>query len=62
MHTLREVRARQMIPYKRHPELFPCGMDMGYKLNGKTRYSKKVGIRMRMFCVCVALLIYDTFT
>ena len=40
-----------MIPYKRHLELFPCGMDMGYKLHGKTRYFKKVGIRIRKFCV-----------
>jgi hypothetical protein len=46
-------QARQMIDsiYKKHPELFPSEMGMGYKLNGKTRHSRKTGIRMRKMCV-----------
>lgn len=41
--------ARQFIDgaYRRSPELFPCSMAKGYKLNGKTRQSRKSGIRMR---------------
>lgn len=30
-----------------HPELFPQGTENGYMLNGKTRMSKKLGVRMR---------------
>jgi len=33
--------------FKEHPELFPCDMSVGYKLNGKTRVSKKLGLQMR---------------
>lgn len=34
-----------------HPELFPEGMSAGYKLNGKTRISRKLGIQMRKIVV-----------
>lgn len=33
--------------YTQHPELFPLGMQQGYKLNGKTRRSKKLDLRLR---------------
>ena len=39
-----EVIKKQFNDY---PELFPKGMENGYMLNGKTRLSKKLGIRMR---------------
>jgi len=37
--------------YAKHPELFPNGMSAGYKLNGKTRVSQKLGIQMRKIVV-----------
>lgn len=33
--------------YAAYPELFPIGMDCGYMLNGYTRVSKKLGLKMR---------------
>ena len=33
--------------YEAHPELFPKEIEGGYVLNGKTRLSKKLGIKMR---------------
>ena len=33
--------------YAEYPELFPMEMSHGYKLNGKTRTSKKLNMRMR---------------
>lgn len=33
--------------YEKMPELFPKEMNLGYMLNGRTRCSKKLGIRMR---------------
>jgi hypothetical protein len=33
--------------YAKYPELFPPEMSWGYKLNGKTRKSKKMDLRMR---------------
>jgi hypothetical protein len=42
-------KAHQVIQraYAQNPELFPPGMRLGYKLNGKTRPSKKLGLRLR---------------
>lgn len=42
-------KAHQVIrrAYAQNPELFPPGMQLGYKLNGKTRPSKKLGLRLR---------------
>ena len=37
--------------YEAHPELFPQGMDLGYKLNGTTRESKKTKWRLRQIKV-----------
>ena len=34
-----------------HLELFPPEITVGYKLNGKTRVSKKLGIQMRKIMV-----------
>jgi len=33
--------------YKNHVEFFPLAMSSGYMFNGKTRISKKIGLRMR---------------
>ncbi len=31
--------------YQFYPELFPSRMDLGYMLNGKTQFSKKLELR-----------------
>lgn len=33
--------------YQQHPELFPVEMEKGYMLNGRTRKSKKLDLKMR---------------
>ncbi|MFP4090389.1 MAG: hypothetical protein ACLFUB_02020 [Cyclobacteriaceae bacterium] len=43
--------------YAQHPELFFIGMGQGYKLNGKTRKSNKLGLRMR--CIEVQGVTYQ---
>lgn len=35
----------------KHPELFPPEISSGYKLNGKTRISRKLGLKMRKIMV-----------
>lgn len=37
--------------FAKHPELFPVNMSGGYKLNGMTRVSRKLGIQMRKIMV-----------
>lgn len=39
--------------YSNFPELFPPEMQAGYKLNGKTRKSKKLDLRLRRSVFCM---------
>ena len=43
------VYARRVIDehYSLYPELFPAGMNLGYKLNGTTRISRKEHLKLR---------------
>lgn len=47
MHDRQVAHIMIQQAFKQHPSLFPEAMNSGYKLNGKTRESKKLGIQMR---------------